>query len=83
MRKSFLLFALLPLLLAGCARHYVMTLSSGNQITTAGKPRLQDGAFFYTDTKGQPGQISAARVREISPQSMAGESTTFKPTPTK
>jgi hypothetical protein len=70
----------LPLLLAGCARHYVMTLNSGAHITTLGKPKLQNGAYLYKDVQGQAGVIPAGRVAEIAPASMVPErKEPFKP----
>ena len=64
---------LLPLLLTGCARNYVITMNNGSRVTTRSKPKLQDGSYVFKDAKGQPAQVSAARVREIAPASMAKE----------
>ena len=67
---------LLSVLLAGCARNYVITLNNGTRVTTRGKPKLQGGTYLFKDAKGQPAQVSAGRVREIAPASMAREEST-------
>ena len=58
------------LLLAGCARHYTITLSNGNRISTLGKPKLQNGTYTFKDAKGQPGAVYAGRVKEVTPSNM-------------
>ena len=70
-RDAVLLNAGAALLVAGCARHYTMTLNSGSQLTTLGKPRLQNGVYVFKDAKGQPGAIPAGRVREVAPANMS------------
>ncbi len=67
---------LLPLLLAlallsGCARSYVITLSNGGRIVSAGKPRLKNGIYTYEDVRGEKFTVSELRVREIAPASMS------------
>jgi hypothetical protein len=70
--KPTLLVALLgAVLLTGCARHYTITLTNGNRITTLGKPHLQGATYYFKDVKGQPGYISSGRVREIAPAGQA------------
>ena len=69
--KHLLLFLLLIALLTGCARRYTITLQNGNQITAHGKPKLQGDAYVFKDANGQQGFVSAGRVREIAPASMA------------
>ena len=61
-------------LLTSCARHYVITLNTGARITTVGKPRLENGAYVFKDTKGQPDSVFAGSVREIAPASMSKKS---------
>lgn len=61
----------LTLLLCGCARAYVITLTNGTRITAKGKPKFQNGSYVFKDAQGQPAQVSAGRVREIAPASMA------------
>jgi len=69
--KSLLPLALFAaLLLTGCARHYTITLNSGNRITTFGKPRLENGSYVFKDAKGQVGRVPAGRVREVAPSNM-------------
>jgi len=68
--------AALPLLigllaLSGCAHHYVVKLTNGAQITTASKPKLKEGIYYYNDAKGEEHALSATRVREIAPASVA------------
>ena len=76
--------AVLPVLigllaLTGCAHHYVMRLSSGGQVTTASKPKLKDGIYYFKDVKGEEHAVAAARVREIAPASVAAQEDAPKP----
>jgi len=73
MKHTWLVLLLAPLLLAGCAQHYVVTLNNGARITTKGKPTLAGGVYVFKDLQGQEGRIPAGRVTEISPASMAKE----------
>ena len=73
MKRIWPALLLAPLLLAGCAQHYVMTLNNGAHITTRGKPQLKEGAYVFKDIQGQEGKIPAGRVTEISPASMVKE----------
>lgn len=84
--RTLILAALTGLtLLTGCAQRYVITLQNGNRITTHGKPQLQGSNYVFKDSAGQPGIVSRMRVREISPASMAGSSSSsgFKNAPAK
>ena len=58
--------------LTGCAHHYVMRLTDGAQITTATKPKLKEGVYYFKDAKGEDHFVPVARVREVAPASMAG-----------
>ena len=70
-----MLMALLGLvLLTGCTRRYILTLTNGTQITARGKPKLQGGNYVFEDATGEQSYVSSARVREIAPASMAGRS---------
>ena len=76
--------ASLPLLigliaLTGCAHHYVMKLNNGAQITTASKPKLKEGIYYFKDAKGEEHSVAAARVREIAPASVAEQENKPKP----
>ncbi|HEY5911408.1 MAG TPA: hypothetical protein VJA21_12480 [Verrucomicrobiae bacterium] len=74
-----LLIALL-LVTCGCARHYIMRLSNGGQLTTYSKPRLKGASYYFKDAKGQLRVVPASRVAEIMPASMAKEEKSpFKP----
>jgi len=77
---SLILLSLLSL--TGCAHHYVMRLSNGMQVTTTSKPHLDKGMYHYKDARGKKMSMSAGRVVEITPASMAEEQQDrFKPTP--
>jgi len=70
--------AALPLLiglmaLTGCAHQYVMRLDNGSEIVTASKPRLVEGAYTFKDAKGQEQFVTAGRVREVVPASLAAK----------
>jgi len=64
----------------GCARHYMIKLNNGGQITTRSKPHLKNGSYYFKDAKGQVQAVPAGRVAEIAPLSMATEEKApFKP----
>jgi hypothetical protein len=67
------------LVLSGCARHYVLKLTNGAEITTASKPRLKDGAYHFKDAKGEEHIVPQSRVRELVPRSIAREESKPKP----
>ena len=56
-----------------------MTLNNGGRITTSGKPRLENGVYYFKDAQGHPGKMPAGRVRELAPASLVkDEKTQFK-----
>jgi hypothetical protein len=65
--------------LTGCAHHYVIRLGNGSQITTAGKPQLKEGVYYFKDAKGEEHGVAAGRVREIAPASVAQQEDKAKP----
>jgi hypothetical protein len=74
------------LLLSGCARTYIVTLSNGDRISTSNKPRLVNGYYYFKDPSGRDAPpVSSMRVREIAPTSMASPpaGSVFKPVSTK
>jgi hypothetical protein len=75
--------AALPLLigliaLTGCAHQYIMRLNNGAEITTASKPKLKEGVYYFKDAKGEQHDVAAARVREVAPASVAAKETSAK-----
>jgi len=81
MKKAWL-FSLVGLIaLTGCAHHYVMQLNNGAQITTASKPKLKEGVYYFKDAKGEDHAIASTRVRLVAPASMAEREN--KPPPVK
>jgi len=91
MKKSSAMKTLLPaamlgsILLTGCARHYVVTLENGSQLSVMGKPKIEGGSYVFKDAMGQPVRIPKGSVREIAPKSMASssQSSGFKDAPSK
>jgi hypothetical protein len=76
--------AVLPVLigliaLTGCAHQYVLKLSSGAEITTASKPKLKEGVYYFKDAKGEEHVVAASRVREVAPASVAQQEDKPKP----
>ena len=71
--------------MTGCARSYVITLTNGGRIVSAGKPKLDKGIYTYKDVRGEKFSVPALRVREIAPASMSepefntGEKSGFLP----
>ena len=68
----------LPLLVAlvglcGCAHQYIMTLSNGDQIVSASKPKLQGKNYYYTDGPGARYAIPQSRVVNIRGASLVEE----------
>jgi hypothetical protein len=71
MRKSVLVLLIGLLALLGCSSAYTVRLTNGTSFTTASKPKLKDGVYYFKDADGQTNFIPAGRVREIQPASMA------------
>ena len=71
MKKAALPLVLGLIALTGCAHHYVMKLSNGTEITTASKPKLKDGVYYFKDAKGDEHSMTAGRVREGAPSAVA------------
>lgn len=71
MNRLWLALLIAPLLLAGCARNYVITLNNGARITTRGKPQLEGGAYVFKDIRGQDSRVPVGRVAEIAPASLS------------
>jgi hypothetical protein len=86
MKTGMLILLLLgALAVSGCARNYVMTMSNGTRVTTASKPKLKSGTYYYKDAMGRQVTMPAGRVQQIEPASMAKkeDSPMFKPTPSR
>jgi hypothetical protein len=71
MKKAALPLIIGLIALTGCARHYVLRLTNGSEITTATKPRLKEGIYHFKDAKGEEHFVPVARVREVAPASTA------------
>jgi hypothetical protein len=73
MKKATLLLLIGLLALTGCVHHYVLRLNNGAEITTATKPQLREGVYYFKDAKGEEHVVAASRVREMAPASMAAK----------
>jgi len=73
MNRISLLLLISLAVLCGCAHTYVLTLDNGKRITTASKPKLQNGTYVFKDAMGRPTSIPVSRVREVAPASMVKE----------
>jgi hypothetical protein len=71
MKKPALVLLIGALALVGCSSPYNVKLTNGTTITTASKPKLKDGVYYFKDADGSTNFIPAGRVREIQPASMA------------
>jgi len=56
-----------------------MRLNNGAEITTATKPKLKEGIYYFKDARGEQHAMAAARVREIAPASVAKKESAPKP----
>ena len=58
------------LLLVGCARHYNITLSNNNVLTSKGKPHYNktNETYEFKDSLGKPVVVPAFKVKEIEAQ---------------
>ena len=71
MKKATLPLIIAMVVLTGCMSHYVMRLNNNCVITTATKPQLKDGVYYFKDAKGEEQAVAEFRVREIAPARMA------------
>ena len=69
--KKILILLSSVVLLTGCASRYIITLNNGSQIIAHSKPQFKDGAYGFKDVNGKDAFVSAGRVSEIAPASMA------------
>ena len=67
-----LLLAIL-LVLSGCSNHYVLTLNNGGQLTSQGKPKIENGSYHFKDPAGKEYYVPQGRVHEVAPASMVEE----------
>ena len=81
MKKASLPLIIGLIALTGCASHYVLKLDSNGEITTASKPKLKQGVYYFKDAKGEQQSVPEFRVREIAPARMAARED--KPQPMK
>lgn len=65
----------LAFLATGCMNRYEITLSSGNIITTKGKPKYDKATdtFRYKDLKGTKRYVPSISVREVAPYERKGK----------
>jgi hypothetical protein len=82
MIKLFLPAFLSILMLTGCARHYRITLTNNNVITTTSKPKVNKAgdAFIFKDRTGKMMALPKGSVKQIEPQSSSSSpDPIFKP----
>jgi hypothetical protein len=55
---------------SGCARHYNITLTNNNVMSTVGKPKYDQAtdSYQFKDAFGRPASVPAFRIKEIAPQ---------------
>ena len=65
----------LAFLATGCMNRYEITLSSGNIITTKGKPKYDKATdtFRYKDLTGKDRYVASIRVKEVAPYERKGK----------
>ncbi len=72
MKNNFLpvFLGLVVFSLAGCARHYNITLTNNNVISTTGKPKYSktNDTYYFKDARGKPASVPGFRIKEIGPQ---------------
>jgi hypothetical protein len=64
-RKLALTLLVSQTVLCGCAHHYLMKLSDGDQTISLSKPKLQGANYHYTGNDGVPYMIPKSRVVNI------------------
>ena len=82
MTKKFLPVLAALLLLSGCARNYIITMSDGRRYMAYSKPKLDEKGFYhYKDASGKEGPpVFSSKVREIAPPNMVTDPNAgFKP----
>jgi hypothetical protein len=79
-KMALLVLVVVAGLLAGCARNYNITTTSGRVIGSKGKPHYdkENGVFKYTDGLGEARSIPAGSVMQIAPASDHSNPTEFK-----
>jgi hypothetical protein len=86
MKKIFPAALVVLLILTGCAHGYIITMSNGERIHTTGKPRLENGFYYFTDATGHDSRpVFSGSVREVAPVGMESPdpASAFKPVSTK
>jgi hypothetical protein len=64
-RKLALTFLVSQAVLCGCAHHYLMKLSNGDQTISISKPKLQGTNYHFTGGNGVEYMIPKSRVAKI------------------
>jgi hypothetical protein len=86
MIKSILPSLVVLLLLTGCSRDYILTMSNGDRVRASSKPRLANGFYYFKDAHGRDARpVFSASVAEIAPASMVSKNSgsSFKPQQSK
>jgi len=74
MKKVSLVLAVGVFALAGCARHYAVSMNNGVKVYTKSKPKLEHGYYVFKDGSGKKVAVAAGDVLQIQPASMEGKS---------